>query len=282
MSGDHRPTNTLLAGLALLGSQVSLNVGAAIAKRLFPAIGVEGVVAYRVGIAALLMLLIFRPWRTRLTRTQIINVAIYGSVIGIMNLLIYRSFSLIPLGVAVAIEVAGPLLVAVLSSRRPRDVAAVCLAVIGLYFLLPLHGHAERLDPLGVAYAAGAAACWALYIVYGKRVSSMHGGQSVAWAMLAGSLFTVPLGVWHAGSALLTPSFLLIGLAVAVMSSALPYTLEMLSMRTLSSRTFSMFSSGAPALSALAGLAVLGEHLALSQWLAIGSIVLASALTSLR
>ncbi len=282
MVDDNKQGGALLAGLALLLSQLSLNVGAAVAKHLFPVIGVEGVVAYRVGIAALLMLFIFRPWRTPLTWAQTVNLAIYGSVIGLMNLLIYRAFSLIPLGVAVAIEVAGPLTVAVLSSRRPRDFAAVCLAVTGLYFLLPLHGHADQLDPLGVAYAAGAAACWALYIVYGKRVSSMHGGQSVAWAMLVASLFAVPVGAWYAGSLLLAPSSMLIGLVIAVMSSALPYTLDMLSMRTLSSRTFSMFSSGAPALSALAGMVVLGEHLTPSQWLAIGSIVLASALTSLR
>ena len=282
MTDDKKHRSALLAGLALLTSQLSINVGAAVAKHLFPLIGVEGVTAYRVGISAVLMMLVFRPWRTPLTWKQGCNVAIYGSVIGLMNLLIYRSFSRIPLGIAVAIEVAGPLTVAVLSSRRPRDVAAVCLAVVGLYFLLPIHGEVGQLDPVGVLYAAGAAVCWALYIVYGKRVSAMHGGQSVAWGMLAASMFIVPIGAWYAGAALLTPTYLLIGLAIAVMSSALPYTLEMVSMRTLSSRTFSMFSSGAPALSALAGMVVLGEHLTLTQWLAIGSIVLASALTSLR
>jgi inner membrane transporter RhtA len=284
MSDDkqHAGHGALLAGFALLCSQLSLNAGAAVAKHLFPLIGVEGVTAYRVGFAALLMMLVFRPWRTPLTWAQACNVAVYGSVIGLMNLLIYRSFSRIPLGIAVAIEVAGPLTVAVLSSRRPRDIAAVMLAVAGLYFLLPIHGHADQLDPVGVAYAAGAAVCWALYIVFGKRVSVMHGGQSVAWGMLAASLFILPIGAVYSGAVLLTPTYMLIGLAIAVMSSALPYTLEMLSMRSLSSRTFSMFSSAAPALSALAGMAVLGEHLTLTQWLAIASIVTASALTSLR
>ncbi|MYN27316.1 EamA family transporter [Duganella levis] len=281
-ANKHPAGSPLLAGLALLCSQLSLNLGAAIAKQLFPSIGVEGVTAYRVGMSALVMLLIFRPWRTPLTLKQVLNVAIYGSVIGLMNLLIYRAFARIPMGIAVAIEVAGPLTVAVLSSHRPRDVVAVCLAVAGLYFLLPIHGQVDQLDPVGVAYAAGAAVCWALYIVYGKRVSSMSGGQSVAWGMLAASLFIVPIGVAHAGALLLTPSFMLVGLAIAVMSSALPYTLEMLSMRRLSSRTFSMFSSAAPALSALAGMVVLGEHLTLAQWLAIAAIVTASALTSLR
>jgi len=272
----------LLAGFALLCSQLSLNIGAAVAKHLFPLIGVEGVTAYRVGFAALLMMAVFRPWRTPLTWPQACNVAIYGSVIGLMNLMIYRSFNLIPLGIAVAIEVAGPLTVAVLSSRRPRDVVAIGLAVAGLYFLLPIHGHVDQLDPVGVAYAAGAAVCWALYIVVGKRVSVMHGGQSVAWGMTAASLFILPIGAWYSGTVLLTPSYMAIGLAIAVMSSALPYTLEMLSMRNLSSRTFSMFSSAAPALSALAGMLLLGEHLTVTQWLAIAAIVLASALTTLR
>lgn len=274
--------NPWLAGLALLCSQLSLNVGAAIAKYLFPRVGVEGVTAYRVGISAIVMLLIFRPWRTPLSWVQARNVAVYGCVIGMMNLLIYRAFNHIPMGIAVAIEVAGPLTVAVLASHRPRDVVAVGLAVAGLYFLLPIHGHVDQLDPVGVAYAAGAAVCWALYIIYGKRVSSMSGGQSVAWGMLAASVFIVPIGVLHAGAVLLTPSFLLVGMAIAVMSSALPYTLEMLSMRTLSSRTFSMFSSAAPALSALAGMVVLGEMLTLTQWFAIAAIVAASVLTSLR
>ena len=271
----------MLAGLTLLCSQLSLNLGAAVAKHLFPVLGVEGVTAYRVGFAALLMMLVFRPWRTPLSWKQGCNVAIYGCVIGLMNLLIYRAFSLIPIGIAVAIEVAGPLTVAVLSSHRPRDLVAVGLAVLGLYFLLPLHDYAGTLDPLGVAYAAGAAVCWALYIVYGKRVSTMNGGQTVAWGMLAASLFIVPLGLWHTGPAMAAPQYLLFGVAIAVLSSALPYTLEMVSLRSLSSRTFGMFSSAAPAISALAALVMLGEHLSLVQWLAIGSIVLASALTSL-
>lgn len=280
-AGARPAGSALLAGVALLASQISLNLGAALAKHLFPLIGVEGVASYRVGIAAIIMLAVFRPWRTPLTLAQGINVAIYGSVIGLMNLLIYRSFSRIPLGIAVAIEVAGPLTVAVLSSRRPRDLVAVALAAVGLYFLLPIHDGVNQLDPVGVAYAAGAAVCWGLYIVFGKRVSVMHGGQSVAWAMLAASVFIVPIGAWYGGSMLLTPSYLAIGLAIALMCSALPYTLEMLSMRRLSQRTFSMFSSAAPALSALAGMLVLGESLSAIQWLAIASMVAASVLTTL-
>jgi inner membrane transporter RhtA len=274
--------NTLLPALALLTGQLSVNLGAAVAKHLFPVIGVEGMTAYRVGFAALILLAIFRPWRTPVSRSDAINLAIYGSVTGLMNLLIYRSFNLIPIGVAVAIEVAGPLTVAVLSSRRPRDFAAVMLAVVGLYFLLPLRDTPDQLNPVGVAYALAAAVCWATYIVIGKRVS-LQGGQSVvAWGMLAASVLIVPVGIAYAGAALLTPAFMLTGLVIAILSSAVPYSLEMLALRGLSPRVFSMLSSTAPAVGAIAGMLVLGEHLNLTQWLAIGSMVAASALTALR
>ena len=273
----------LLPALALLGGQLSVNLGAAVAKHLFPLIGVEGMTAYRVGFAALILLAIFRPWRTPPSRREAVHLAIYGGVTGLMNLLIYRAFNLIPIGIAVAIEVAGPLTVAVLASRRPRDFAAVLLSVTGLCFLLPLRDAPGRLDPAGVAYAFGAAVCWATYIVFGKRVSSQQSGQGVvAWGMLAASLLIVPVGVAYAGAALLTPSFMLTGVVIAVLSSALPYSLEMLALRGLSRRAFGMLSSTAPAVGAIAGMLVLGEHLNLTQWLAIASIVAASALTALR
>ena len=282
MGSQHSGRATLLPSLALLAGQLSVNLGAAVAKHLFPVIGVEGMTAYRVGFAALILLTIFRPWRTPPSWREAVNLVIYGGVTGLMNLLIYRAFNLIPIGIAVAIEVAGPLTVAVLASHRPRDFVAVLLAVIGLYFLLPLRDAPDQLDPVGVAYALGAAVCWATYIVFGKRVSALQGGQGVvAWGMLAAALLIVPIGVSYAGAALLTPSFMLTGLVIAVLSSAVPYSLEMLALRGLSRRAFGMLSSTAPAVGAIAGMLVLGEHLSLTQWLAIFSIVAASALTAL-
>jgi inner membrane transporter RhtA len=195
-----------------------------------------------------------------------------------MNLLIYRAFERIPIGIAVAIEVTGPLLVALLSSRRPRDIASCALAVFGLYLLLPLNGGAGRLDPAGIAYAFGAAACWALYIVFGKRASTLRGGQAVAWGMLVASLFIVPLGAAYADLSLLTPAILATGVVIAVLSSAIPYSLEMLALRGLPQGLFGMFSSAAPAVSAIAGLLILGERLSGIQWFAIACIVLASAM----
>jgi inner membrane transporter RhtA len=270
----------LMPSLALFGSQVSVNLGAAVAKNLFPLIGVEAITAFRVGFSALILMAIFRPWRERLTRRDALNLLIYGTVMGMMNLLIYRAFQRVPIGIAVAIEVTGPLLVALLSSRRPRNIASCILAAFGLYLLLPLNAAAgvARLDPVGVAYAFGAAACWALYIVFGKRASTLRGGQAVAWGMVVASLFIVPLGVVHADASMLTPAIVMTGLVIAVLSSAVPYSLEIVALRGLPQGLFGMFSSAAPAVSALAGMLILGERLKPMQWLAIGCIVLASAI----
>ena len=139
---DAHRDSLVLPSLALLGSQISVNLGAAVAKHLFPVIGVEGITAFRVGFSALMLMAIFRPWRSPLTRRDIVNLLIYGTVMGMMNLLIYRAFERIPIGIAVAIEVTGPLLVALLSSRRPRNIASCALAAFGLYLLLPLNGGA--------------------------------------------------------------------------------------------------------------------------------------------
>ena len=254
---------------------VSVNAGAAWAKGLFPAVGSEGVTAVRVGLAALLMLAIVRPWRTLPSRRDAFNLLVYGLMLGCMNLLIYGAFARIPIGVAVAIEVVGPLAVVVLSSRRARDFAWVALAAFGLWLLAPFHDGVPALDPIGVLYALGAAFCWAMYIVFGKRVSSLGGGQAVAWGMLVAALFTVPFGVVHAGAGLLAPAVLMGGLAVAVLSSALPYSLEMAALRRLPQRVFGILVSAGPAFAALAGYLVLGERLTGMQWLAIGLVVVA-------
>lgn len=262
-------------GLAILASMVSVNAGAAWAKHLFPLVGAQGVTAVRVGLAAAIMLAVVRPWRTLPARRDALNLLVYGLMLGCMNLLIYGAFARIPIGVAVAIEVVGPLGVVVLSSRRARDFGWVLLAALGLWLLAPVHDGVPPLDPVGVAYALGAAFCWAMYIVFGKRVSTLNGGHAVAWGMLAAALFTVPVGVAHAGGALLLPSVLAGGLAVAVLSSALPYSLEMAALKRLPRRVFGILVSAGPAFAALAGWVVLGEMLTALQWLAIALVIVA-------
>jgi inner membrane transporter RhtA len=269
-----------MPALAIAASMVSTYAGAAFAKHLFPLVGAEGVVALRVGLSALLLSAFARPWRTLPSRADLPNLLLYGLTLGCMNLLIYRAFARIPIGIAVSIEVMGPLAVVLLSSRRARDFVWVACAAFGLWLLLPLKAGAGALDPLGVAYAAGAAFCWAMYIVFGKRASQAAGSGTVAWGMLAASIFIVPIGAAYAGSALLSPFVLAAGLAVAVLSSAAPYTLEMIALRRLPRRVFGILVSSSPAVAALAGFVVLGERLAAGQWIGIALVILACGATA--
>lgn len=260
----------------LLASLLSQYVGAASAKGLFPLVGAEGVTALRVSIAAVILMAVWRPWRTWPGRRAVPDLIAYGAMLGLMNLCIYQAMARIPIGVAIAIEVTGPLAVALFGSRRPRDVLWVVLAVAGLLPLLPVRG-ATGLDPVGMVWAAAAAACWALYIVFGKRASALPGGQAAAWGMLVATTFSLPLGVAHAGAALLAPGVLLTGLAVAVLSSAAPYSLEMVALRRLPRHVFGLLVSASPAVAALVGFFMLGERLSALQWAAIACVVGASA-----
>jgi inner membrane transporter RhtA len=278
---DH---HAALPALAIAAAMVSTYAGAAFAKHLFPLVGAEGVVALRVGLSSLLLAAFARPWRALPARADLPNLLFYGLALGCMNLLIYRAFARIPIGVAVSIEVMGPLAVVLLSSRRARDVVWVACAGFGLWLLLPLRGASSALDPAGVACAAGAAFCWAMYIVFGKRASQSKrqsaGPGTVAWGMLAASVFIVPVGAAYAGRALLSPLVLAAGLAVALLSSAAPYTLEMIALRKLPRRVFGILVSASPAVAALAGFLVLGERLAAGQWIGIALVILACGATA--
>jgi inner membrane transporter RhtA len=277
MSQAAAPPRAFAPFLAIVGSLISVNVGAAYAKGLFPLVGSAGITAVRVGLASLFLMAFWRPWRAPLARADAVNVAIYGVMLGMMNLLIYAAFARIPIGVAIAIEVIGPLAVVVLSSRHLRDFLWVGCAAFGLWLLAPTTAGSVALDPLGVAAAAGAGFCWGMYIVFGKRVSTLKGGHVVAWGMLVASLCTVPVGIAQAGPALFTPAVLGGGLMVALLSSILPYSLEMMALSRLPRRVFGILVSAGPAVGALAGFFVLGEVLSTTQWLAIGMIVVATA-----
>ncbi len=270
-----RPAGTLPL-VALGASLVSQNLGAAIAKSLFPVVGVEGMTALRVGLSALLLLAFWRPWRTPVARRDVANVVVYGAMLGGMNLCIYHAFGRIPIGIATAIETTGPLVVVLAASRRALDVAWVALALAGLALLLPLTPR-QPLDPVGLLFAFGAAASWALYIVFGKRVSGLASGQAVSLGMLVAAMFAVPIGIAHAGAAMLVPTTLLAGLGVALLSSAVPYSLEMAALRRMPRHVFGILVSATPAVGAACGAVVLGERLSAWQWLAIACIIAASA-----
>ncbi|MBD8473674.1 threonine/homoserine exporter RhtA [Pseudomonas sp. CFBP 8770] len=260
----------------LIIAMASIQTGASLAKGMFPLIGAQGTTALRLIFASLFMLVLLRPWRARLTWTTLKTVMIYGIALGCMNLLFYMSLRTVPLGIAVALEFTGPLAVAILASRKAVDFAWVALAVVGLLLLIPM-GEAEAgLDPVGVCYALGAGVCWALYILYGQKAGADNGVQTAALGVMIAAVFIAPIGIAHAGTALLDIALMPTAIAVAILSTALPYSLEMVALTRLPARTFGTLMSMEPAIGALSGLVFLHEVLSTTQWLAIGAIIMAS------
>lgn len=261
----------------LIVAMLSFQIGAAVAKQLFPFVGAAGTAALRLGLSSILLVAVWRPWRIRPSVREAWIIVAYGLSLGTMNFLFYSSLSRIPLGIAVALEFTGPLAVAIAASRRTIDFAWIVLAAAGLVALLPLRHESRPLDPTGIALALAAGVCWAAYIVFGQKAGNAHGGQTAALGMLVGAVAIVPIGIVHAGVALVSPAILPAAIAVAVLSSALPYSLEMYALTRMPTRTFGILMSGDPALGALSGLIFLGESLSVLQWAAIFCIMLASA-----
>jgi inner membrane transporter RhtA len=267
------------AGAAVLSAMiamVSFQVGATFAKQLIPSIGAPGTTALRLGLSALLLAVVQRPWRSMPSRSAWPVVLAYGVSLGVMNSVFYLALARIPLGIAVAIEFVGPLAVAVYASRRRLDYLWVGLAAIGLSLLLPITRSGATLDPIGVLYALAAGVGWALYIVFGQKAGQAQGASAATWGLMVAALLTVPVGVADVGVRLFDPSILPFGVGVAIFSSALPYTLEMVALRGLSTKVFGTLMSFEPAIAAIAGAAVLHERLTIMQWTAIGAIILAS------
>jgi inner membrane transporter RhtA len=261
---------------AVLGAIVSVQGGAALAKGLFPALGAAGTVGLRIGLSALILLAAFRPSLRRLNAAQWRAVLPYGVVLGTMNMLFYFSLSRIPLGLAVTVEFIGPLAVAVFGSRKAIDVLWVVLAGAGIALITPWTGGGA--DPVGVALAFAAGACWAAYIVLGGRLSRLlPGGAAVSIGMLIAAVTAVPVAAAMGGFARLTPGRFAAGIGVALLSSAIPYTLEMIALKAMPARTFGILMSMEPAVAAIAGMVFLAEVLTGTQWLAVGLVIAASA-----
>jgi inner membrane transporter RhtA len=236
----------------------------------------------RIWISAGLLALFWRPWRLRLPRKALLTLALYGASLGLMNLIFYLAIERIPLGLAVAIEFVGPLAVAISSSRRPSDFVWALLAALGIYLVLPISGASESIDPLGAFFAFAAGCCWGLYIIFGKKAGALvQGGGATALGMLAAGLVVSPVGLRHVDARLGSASVWILAFTIAVFSSALPYTLEMMALRKIPAKTFGILMSLEPALAAASGFALLGERLSMTQWAAIGSVIVASAGSSI-
>ncbi len=255
---------------------LSIQGGAALAKSLFGAVGFGGTSALRIGFAALILLAVWRPGLRAYTRAQLGTALLFGFALGLMNLCFYAAIARIPLGLAVTLEFVGPLAVAVLSSKRAADLLWALLAAGGILLISPLNP-ASTLDAVGMGLALLAGGFWAAYIVLGGRMGrAFSGGQGLALGMLVAALVALPVGVLQAGAALIAPKVLLLGLGVAVLSSALPYSLEMTALRRLPAQTFSILMSLEPAVAATMGFMFLGETLGARQLTAMALVTLAS------
>ncbi len=261
----------------LLFAMVILQSGAASAKSLFPMVGPEGATTLRLLWASLLLGVAWRPWRHRLTRRDRGAILVYGLALGGMNLTMYKAFERIPLGIAVGLEFVGPLTVAVVGSRRWLDAAWVALAAAGVVLLLPITSISQPLDPVGILYALAGAACWGAYIIYGKRVAGrVHGGVVTALGMTLGMLVALPFGIARAGADLLRWDAIRLAAVVAVLSSVIPYSMEIVALKRLSARTFGVLMALEPVVACIIGAIILRESLAAIQVLAMGLIIAAS------
>lgn len=262
----------------VLGGIVSVQFGAGLAKGLFEQLPPSAVVFLRLATSAIVLALVARSVLRgavrAASRSDLLVVVGFGLALAIMNFSIYESFSRIPLGIAVTIEFLGPLGVAVAFSRQRMDLLWVGLAGLGVVLLT--RGGTEGLDPVGVAFALLAGAGWAAYILLSAQTGRRFAGSSgLALASVVGTIAVAPIGVASGGADLLRPELLAIGAGIGLLSSVIPYTLELEALRRMPARMFGIFMSLEPAVAALVGLVILGEVLQPREWLAIGCVVLA-------
>ena len=262
-------------GLVLAGG-ISVQFGGALAVTLMPRAGALGVVTLRLAVAALVMLVICRPRLRGHSRTDWGTVIAFGVTMAAMNGLFYQALARIPLGLAVTLEVLGPLTLSVLASRRALNVVWAGLALCGV-FLLGKGGGVGGLDTLGIAFALAARSAWALYIVFSARTGRRFPqADGLALAMAVAAVLFLPLGIIESGARLVEPTTLALGAAVAVLSSVLPYTLELVALRRLPAPTFAILMSLEPAIAATAGFLILDQALTTVEALAIALVIGAS------
>ena len=261
---------------AVLFSMVSVQSGASIAKNLFPVLGASGTSTLRIGLSAIILLFINRPKFFMLGRSQWLHIILYGLLLGGMNLLFYMGIARVPLGLGVTVEFIGPLVLALMGSRRLLDIFWALLACTGILLIVPWTDN-HNVDMLGLLYVFLAGICWASYIVMGGKVTKMmRSNDAVAIGMCVAALFILPFGLFSGELANLNPTYLAMGLGVAVFSSAIPFTLDFVGLKNLPAKTFSILMSLHPAFAAIFGLIFLNEYLSINQWLSILCVISAS------
>lgn len=272
---------TFSALLILILGMISIQYGASVAKNLFVLSGIAGATTLRLIFASLSLLLIMRPWRKTFKKEYFLPITLYGVSLGLMNLSFYFALAKIPLGIAVALEFTGPLMLAVLASRKKMDFLWVIMAALGIFFLLPSSSNGS-LDPWGIFYALLAGFFWALYIIFGKRLSAyIPTTLGISYGMCAATLVVLPWGLVLNFESMLQTEVMIPALVVGIFGSSIPYALELRAMKNLSQQSFSILMSLEPAVATLIGVIFLAEFLTPLQMGAIIMVILASLGTSL-
>ena len=260
----------------LLIAMISMQSSGSLAKVLFEQFPILTVSAMRLMLGSLILALIFKIWQLNFKQVKWKAIISYGFALAGMNALFYLSIDRLPLGIAVSFEFIGPLSVALYHARQKFDFVWVGLAILGLTLLFPFE-QSHSLDPIGIALALGAGACWALYIVAGQKTTGISGNHTVCLGMFVGMLCLMPIALFMGlPSAVFEPSNFIYFIALAILASALPFSLEMIALRNLSALSFGTLMSVEPAIAALSGFIFLGEQLLWTQWLALATIVSAS------
>lgn len=270
-------TSNVQAIIFLLIAMMSLQSSGSLAKVLFEHFPVLIVSTMRLFISAIILACIFRIWRINFKHVRWSSIIRYGAALAGMNALFYLAIERLPLGIAVAFEFIGPLSVALYYARQKFDFIWVTLAILGLALLLPFNQNHQALDPLGIGFALAAGAFWAMYIVAGQRPSGISGNHTVCLGMLVGMLCLMPVALFSGiNQAIFQPQNLIYFFALAILASALPFTLEMVALRHLSALSFGTLMSLEPAIAAFSGFIFLNEKLLWTQWLALTVIIIAS------
>lgn len=267
----------LQALVLLFIAMISIQSSGALAKVLFEHFPVLTISAMRLLLGSLILAVIFKIWQANFKQVRWTAIISYGIALAGMNALFYLSIERLPLGIAVSFEFIGPLSVALYHARQKFDFVWVGLAILGLVLLFPFDQTVQRLDPIGIALALGAGACWALYIVAGQKPSGISGNHTVCLGMFVGMLCLMPIALFTGmPTSVFQPANFIYFIALAVLASALPFSLEMIALRNLTALSFGTLMSLEPAVAAFSGFIFLNEQLLWTQWLALATIISAS------
>lgn len=267
--------STSAAVIAVFIAMISITAGASIAKSMFSTLSPENVTVLRLSVSAIILFFGLKIWEVRFERKELILVFAYGIAIAGMNLFFYLAIKTVPVGIALAVELIGPLCVAVVYSQNRSDYMWILLAAIGIYLLLPQSSPTSELDVMGLFYALVAAFFWGTYILMGKKAGKCFGSKAPALGLIFASLFVIPFGDSMLFSSINIEVALLV-LAIALLSSAIPLMLEMFSLRKLPTNTYGILTSGEPVIGTIVSFLILGEKLTIMQCFGIGTIVIAS------